>query len=66
MAATDFFGQAPEFVPESSITDVFEEVERTISQSEAKKEAERCLRCGLICYNRDIVEALGRAMEENK
>ncbi len=28
MAASDFFGQAPEFIPEANITDVFEEVER--------------------------------------
>jgi NADPH-dependent glutamate synthase beta subunit-like oxidoreductase len=36
----------------------FEEVEHTISPDEAQREANRCLRCGLICYNRDVVEAL--------
>ncbi len=41
----------------------FEEVEHTISQHEARREASRCLRCGLICYNRDIVEAMGRELE---
>ena len=41
--------------------DNFEEVEHTISAMDAKKEAERCLRCGLICYNRDEVEAIGKA-----
>ncbi len=41
-----------------------EEVEHTISQHEALREAERCLRCGLMCYNRDMVEALGQAMED--
>ena len=38
----------------------FEEVEHTISQHEAIREAKRCLRCGLICYNREVVEAMGR------
>ncbi len=28
MAATEFFGQAPEFIPKGNITEVFEEVER--------------------------------------
>ncbi len=41
----------------------FEEVEQTITQEEAIREAERCLRCGLICYNRDMVEELGRLLE---
>ncbi len=41
----------------------FEEVEHTLSQHEARREASRCLRCGLICYNRDIVEAMGRERE---
>ena len=41
----------------------FEEVEHTISQNEAVREAKRCLRCGLICYNREIVEAMGRELE---
>lgn len=41
----------------------FEEVEHTISQYEARREAERCLRCGLMCYNRDIMEAMGKELE---
>jgi NADPH-dependent glutamate synthase beta subunit-like oxidoreductase len=41
----------------------FEEVEHTISQHEARREAERCLRGGLMCYNRDIMEAMGKELE---
>jgi len=41
----------------------FEEVEHTISQHEARREAERCLKCGLMCYNRDIMEAMGKELE---
>jgi NADPH-dependent glutamate synthase beta subunit-like oxidoreductase len=41
----------------------FEEVEHTISQLEAQREAERCLRCGLMCYNRDIMQAMGKDLE---
>lgn len=47
---------------ESRITN-FEEVEHTISQAEARREAGRCLRCGIVCYNRDIVEAIGKELE---
>lgn len=36
----------------------FEEVDLVISEEDARREAERCMRCGLTCYNRDIeVEA---------
>ena len=41
----------------------FEEVEHTISQHEARREAQRCLRCGLVCYNRDVVETMGRDLQ---
>ena len=38
--------------------DNFNEVEHTISTDEARKEASRCLKCGLICYNKDLVEEI--------
>jgi len=31
----------------------FEEVERGLSEEMARGEAERCLRCGLLCYRRE-------------
>ncbi len=34
----------------------FEEIEGAISETETKEETCRCLRCGLTCYNRDMVE----------
>jgi formate dehydrogenase beta subunit len=40
-----------ELEPESRIR-TFHEVDHTISQIEAHREANRCLRCGLTCYNR--------------
>ncbi|MBN1551626.1 RnfABCDGE type electron transport complex subunit B [bacterium] len=40
----------------------FEEVEHTLTPDAAKREAERCLKCGLICYNRELLEAMGREM----
>ena len=54
--------------PELKVEDrikTFEEVEHTISAADARKEAERCLRCGLICYNRDMVEAMSKAFENS-
>ncbi|RLB09527.1 MAG: electron transporter RnfB, partial [Deltaproteobacteria bacterium] len=42
----------------------FNEVEHTISADEARREASRCLKCGLICYNRDIVEEMAEEEEE--
>lgn len=33
----------------------FNEVEGSLSEAEAKAEADRCLRCGLVCYDRDEV-----------
>jgi formate dehydrogenase (NADP+) beta subunit len=53
----------PELKVEARIK-TFDEVEHTLSQSDADREANRCLRCGLICYNRDIVEAMGQALME--
>ncbi|WP_291327767.1 FAD-dependent oxidoreductase [Desulfovibrio sp. UCD-KL4C] len=32
----------------------FREVEGTLSEEQLKQEASRCLRCGLICYDRDV------------
>jgi NADPH-dependent glutamate synthase beta subunit-like oxidoreductase len=32
------------------------ELERGFSAAEAKAEADRCLRCGLICYRHDVAE----------
>ncbi|MBN1355388.1 RnfABCDGE type electron transport complex subunit B [bacterium] len=43
----------------------FDEVEHTLSPSDAQREADRCLRCGLICYNRDIIEAMERELAES-
>jgi formate dehydrogenase beta subunit len=43
-------------MPELAVEDRslnFEEVERGLSEDVARREAERCLRCGLICYRRE-------------
>ncbi|BDQ36500.1 hypothetical protein SYK_08600 [Pseudodesulfovibrio nedwellii] len=37
-------------------TCTFKEIEGAISEAEAKHETCRCLRCGLTCYNRDLVD----------
>ena len=54
----------PELKVAKRITN-FDEVEHTISQADAQKESERCLKCGLICYNRDLVEAIGKSESES-
>lgn len=43
--------------------DNFTEVEHTISTNEARREASRCLKCGLICYNKNIVEDMQKEEE---
>jgi len=39
----------------------FNEVEGALSESEARTEADRCLRCGLTCYDRDVRKEPGAA-----
>jgi NADPH-dependent glutamate synthase beta subunit-like oxidoreductase len=34
----------------------FSEVEGALTEGEALTEADRCLRCGLVCYDRDLAE----------
>jgi NADPH-dependent glutamate synthase beta subunit-like oxidoreductase len=41
------------------------EVDQTISEEEARKEAERCLKCGLTCFG-GIVYGVDRESEEEK
>ncbi|WP_243547186.1 FAD-dependent oxidoreductase [Pseudodesulfovibrio tunisiensis] len=41
----------------------FSEVEGAISEAEARAEADRCLRCGLICYDKDVAEDAPTATE---
>jgi len=45
-------------------TCTFDEIEGTLSESETKHETCRCLRCGLTCYNRDMVDGHECTSEE--
>lgn len=45
-------------------TCTFKEIEGAISEAEAKHETCRCLRCGLTCYNRDLVDGQECIAEE--
>jgi len=45
-------------------TCTFKEIEGAISEAEAKHETCRCLRCGLTCYNRDLVDGQECVAEE--
>nr|WP_321257464.1 FAD-dependent oxidoreductase [uncultured Pseudodesulfovibrio sp.] len=45
-------------------TCTFKEIEGAISEVEAKHETCRCLRCGLTCYNRDLVDGQECIAEE--
>nr|WP_287410371.1 FAD-dependent oxidoreductase [Pseudodesulfovibrio sp.] len=45
-------------------TCTFKEIEGAISEAEAKHETCRCLRCGLTCYNRDLVDGQECIVEE--
>jgi len=53
----------PELKISERITN-FEEVDHVVSKQEAHREAARCLRCGLICYNRGIVEGHSSDVEK--
>jgi formate dehydrogenase beta subunit len=44
----------------------FDEVERGLDEEAARREAERCLRCGLICYRKDEESRGNRPLDENK
>jgi formate dehydrogenase beta subunit len=46
--------------------DNFDEVERGLDVEAARREAERCLRCGLICYRRDEEYRGNRRLDGNK
>ncbi|MCJ2164060.1 MULTISPECIES: FAD-dependent oxidoreductase [unclassified Pseudodesulfovibrio] len=46
----------PELIECNERTCTFKEIEGTLSEEETKHETCRCLRCGLTCYNRDMVE----------
>ncbi|WP_319543771.1 FAD-dependent oxidoreductase [uncultured Pseudodesulfovibrio sp.] len=45
-------------------TCTFKEIEGAISESQAKHETCRCLRCGLTCYNRDLADGQECVAEE--
>ena len=48
-------------VPEREHNEI--EVELGLSEEETRTEAKRCLRCGLTCYNREVVGRVGREAE---
>jgi formate dehydrogenase beta subunit len=44
----------------------FDEVERGLDEEAVHREAEQCLRCGLICYRRDEESRGNHGLDENK